>query len=344
MLNAKFKMNSILNLFKKNLAPLPQYLNLLPSYLCNARCRICNIWQHNPETQQRKSDEISIPEYRALFQDPWLKELRHVSISGGEPFIYPELVDLIQLIPNSVVVTIATNATVPMSTINPLLPELANRDNLYLQISIDGTESTHNLLRGLPNAYQTAIELIAAAIKYSIPFYFSMVITTLNHTELESVYQLAKQYDSFVQFNPIHPGDYYSNPELKSLSNWTDQKIEIVATQLHQIIPDLQARHRIAPEETEFYTQIPEYLKSGRIQVPECYAGRIAVYLDPYGSIFPCPVFWKEMGNIKKKNPIEVWNSNQANHVRATIAKLGCGSCWHICQMPLNLRLSGKSK
>jgi MoaA/NifB/PqqE/SkfB family radical SAM enzyme len=334
----------MLNLLKKNTAPLPQYLNLLPSYLCNARCQICNIWQKNPETQERKSEELTIQEYQALFQDPWLRDLLHVSISGGEPFIYPQLVELIQLIPNSVVVTIATNATVPIAAITPGLAELAKRNNLYLQISIDGLESTHNLLRGISTAYQTAIELIAAAQRYSIPFYFSMVITTLNHSELEQVYQLAKQYDSFVQFNPIHPGDYYSNPELRLLSDWTEPKIAIVADQLNRIIPDLQSRNKIAPEEKEFYHRIPEYLRTGKVAVPECYAGRIAVYLDPYGSIFPCPVYWKEMGNIKQADPIKVWNSEQANQVRAAIAKLGCGSCWHICQQPLNLRFKGKSQ
>jgi MoaA/NifB/PqqE/SkfB family radical SAM enzyme len=328
------------NLLKKPAAPLPQYLNLLPSYLCNARCQICNIWQKNPETQLRKSEELTIPEYRTLFHDPWLKDLRHVSISGGEPFLYPQLVDLIQLIPKSAVITIATNATVPMTAINPWLPELAKRDNFYLQISLDGSESTHNLLRGIPTAYQTALELIAAVQRFSIPFYFSMVITTLNYSELEQVYLIAKQYNTFVQFNPIHPGDYYSNPELRSLSDWTEPKITTVADQLHRIIPDLIARNKIASEEIEFYKRIPDYLRSGKIVVPDCFAGRIAVYLDPYGSIFPCPVYWKEMGNVKTGNPIDVWNSHQAEQVRHEIANLECWSCWHICQMPLNLRLN----
>lgn len=322
---------------------LPQYLNLLPSYLCNARCQICNIWQKNPETQLRKSEELTIPVYRTLFQDPWLQDLRHVSISGGEPFLYQPLLELVHIIPPSVVITIATNATVPMTTIKPLLPVLAKRDNLYLQISLDGSESTHNLLRGIPTAYQTALALIAAAQQYSLPFYFSMVITTLNYSEIENVYLLAKQYNTFVQFNPIHPGDYYSNPELQSLSDWTETKISIVAEQLNRIIPNLIARNKVVSEEIEFYQQIPNYLKTGKIAVPECYAGRIAVYLDPYGSIFPCPVYWKEMGNIKNQKPMDVWNAKQANQVRQEIARLNCGSCWHICQVPLNLRLN-KSK
>jgi MoaA/NifB/PqqE/SkfB family radical SAM enzyme len=330
----------MLNLFKKNSVPLPQYLNLLPSYLCNARCLICNIWQNNPETQQRKSEEMTIPEYRTLFYDSWLHDLRHVSISGGEPFLYPQLTELIKIIPASVVVTIATNATVPIATIKSWLPELAQRGNLHLQISLDGSESTHNLLRGIPTAYQTALELIAAAQQVSLPYYFSMVITALNYSELEQVYHLAKQYDTIVQFNPIHPGDYYSNPELRSLSDWTEPKIIAVADQLHRIIPDLIARNKIGKEEIEFYTLIPDYLRTGKIAVAECYAGRIAVYLDPYGSIFPCPVYWKQMGNIKSRNPIEVWNSDLANQVRLEIAKLGCGGCWHICQMPLNLWLN----
>ncbi|MDI6782759.1 MAG: radical SAM protein [bacterium] len=336
---------------------LPQYLNLLPSYLCNARCQICNIWQKNPETQRRKSDELTIPFYRELFNSPWLKELRHISISGGEPFLYPQLVELIQLIPTSVVVTIATNAAVPMLLIHPFLPQLANRDKLYLQISIDGAEQSHNQLRGIPIAYQTALELIIAAQNYSIPFYFSMVINTVNYAELDAVYSLAKKYDTFVQFNPIHPGDYYQNPELKELTNWTQLQILQVEEQLERIIPDsrlrgndprggndvIPAKAGITPEEIAFYQQIPNYLRHQKIEVPECYAGRIAIYLDPYGSIFPCPVYWKEMGNIKEQNPLTVWNSAPAERVRQEIAKLGCGGCWHICQIPLNLWLS-KSK
>jgi MoaA/NifB/PqqE/SkfB family radical SAM enzyme len=344
---------------------LPQYLNLLPTYLCNARCQICNIWQQNPESQSRKSEEMTLEFYARLFADPWLAELRHISISGGEPFLYPQLVELVKLIPKHVVVTIATNASVPLLVVRPMLSELAFRAQFHIQISLDGTESVHNQLRGLPTAYQTAMELVTALKQQHIPYYFSMVINTRNYAELDAVYKLAKQNDTFVQFNPIHSGDYYLMPELKELTNWTEEQIAVVEQQLEKIIPDLVTRNKITSEEIEFYQQIPDYLRHGskkpkdegrgtkeenssfflaqrssfiRQSFPECYAGRLAIYLDPYGSIFPCPVFWKEFGNIKSGNPLDVWNSAQAEQVRQEIAKFGCGGCWHICQIPLNIR------
>ncbi|MCX7919263.1 MAG: radical SAM protein [bacterium] len=333
----------MLNFFKKNKITLPQYLNLLPSYYCNARCVICNIWQKNPQTLQRKSEELSIEFYNRLFADPWLREIKHITISGGEPFLYPQLVELVKLIPNHIVVAIATNATVPLSIVTPKLYEFVHRDKLYLQISLDGSESVHNQLRGLPNAYQTAMEYIALLKQLSIRFYFSTVINTKNYAELEQIYLLAKQFDTFVQFNPIHPGDYYHHPKLTELSNWSEPQIQCIEEQLNRIVPDLIQREKIYPDEIRFYRQLPNYLRSKNIDYPKCYAGSIAFYLDPYGSIYPCPVFWREMGNIKTDNPIKVWKSGQAEKVRREIARFTCGKCWHICQMPLNLWLREQS-
>ena len=68
---------------------LPLNLTLSPSPKCNSRCLTCNIWM-------KREDELTIEEW-----DRVLASLGHspywFTISGGEPLMYPHVVELAQL-------------------------------------------------------------------------------------------------------------------------------------------------------------------------------------------------------------------------------------------------------
>src|SRR4051794_39589508 len=65
---------------------LPLNLTLSPSPRCNSRCVTCNIWK-------KREDELTIEEW-----DKTLASLGRapfwITISGGEPFMYPHVVEL----------------------------------------------------------------------------------------------------------------------------------------------------------------------------------------------------------------------------------------------------------
>ena len=66
-----------------------------------------------------------------------------------------------------------------------------------------------------------------------------------------------------------------------------------------------------------------------------CEAGSINFFIDPYGDVYPCngmeEKYWKgTMGNIREtKDFMELWNSEQAERVRANVRKCP-KNCWMV--------------
>src|SRR5438309_5680700 len=69
---------------------LPINLTLSPSPRCNSRCLTCNIWM-------KREDELTLTEWEAV-----LRSLGRTpfwfTVSGGEPFMYKEIVRLCQAV------------------------------------------------------------------------------------------------------------------------------------------------------------------------------------------------------------------------------------------------------
>ena len=83
---------------------LPLNITLSPSPKCNSRCLTCNIWM-------KREDELTIEEW-----DRVLASLGNApywfTISGGEPLMYPHVVELAQLVyrhNNPGIINIPTN-------------------------------------------------------------------------------------------------------------------------------------------------------------------------------------------------------------------------------------------
>ena len=89
------------------------YLSFLITWNCNSRCNMCNIWKKDNNTKQ----EIDIKKISNLFSDPYLKNLKEVVISGGEPFLREDLLKILKIINKY------SNASIGITT-NGLIPDI----------------------------------------------------------------------------------------------------------------------------------------------------------------------------------------------------------------------------
>lgn len=91
----------------------------------------------------------------------------NILITGGEPFLHKEFVDIIKLIcGKSKILTVTSNGTY-----NNYLRELRTYDNLFFQISLDGDKEKHNQIRGnraFERTWETLITMEELGIKYSV--------------------------------------------------------------------------------------------------------------------------------------------------------------------------------
>ena len=157
----------------------PFVLMLEPTHLCNLACEGCGkirefestIRDMLPlETCLRAVEECGAP---------------IVSICGGEPTIYPHLGDLVtELIRRKKFVYLCTNAI----KLDRWLSQWRPGPYLTINVSMDGLEPTHDLIRSRKGLYQIDIRMIKLA--KSLGFRVVTNTTIYKETKIEEIEQL----------------------------------------------------------------------------------------------------------------------------------------------------------
>jgi len=127
-------------------------IHLHPTRLCNLACLHC--YSESGPKEKAAVDFETLE--RAL---PLLKAegYEQISLSGGEPLVYPSLLPLIDYAhANGFRVTMITNGLFPAKRIDDVVSRLDG-----IAISFDGLAETHNRLRGRADAFERSCTTLA---------------------------------------------------------------------------------------------------------------------------------------------------------------------------------------
>ena len=174
---------------------------------CNLKCRHCYDWK-NPTVTLTFEQELMVIDNFTTF----LKKMEmdgEISFTGGEPLLYarlPELIDYAKSQDVFIKPYVLTNGTVPPTD---KILECLIRNQAGVQISIDGTETIHDEIRGAGN-YRKAImgigKFLAAGLKVSVHY----VIMRRNARDIpdfiDAVEGLGIKRVNFSCLVPIGPG------------------------------------------------------------------------------------------------------------------------------------------
>lgn len=132
----------------------PLVLMLEPTHLCNLACSGCGRIREYADTI---NSMLSLDEcLRSVDECP----APIVTITGGEPFLYPEISQLVSaILARGKHIQLCSNALL----LEEFLPELPRHPNLTLNIHLDGLESTHDRILEHKGAFKAAIAAITAA-------------------------------------------------------------------------------------------------------------------------------------------------------------------------------------
>lgn len=70
----------------------PTCVEIMVTGRCNAKCKICNMWQYN------STDTMSLKDLQKLFSSDVLSNTRTVIVGGGEPFLRGDVVEICEAI------------------------------------------------------------------------------------------------------------------------------------------------------------------------------------------------------------------------------------------------------
>lgn len=138
---------------------LPHHLTFFVTNKCNLKCAHCfYISELNNNKEEMSLDQIK---RLAISMDG---KIHQVVLTGGEPFLRKEFVDICSVLEEYAGVqsaTIMTNGSMP-ERIEHDISEIINRTSMSLsfQISIDGPLSVHDVNRGKKGAFNNAIQTI----------------------------------------------------------------------------------------------------------------------------------------------------------------------------------------
>lgn len=131
---------------------------------CNLRCKHCYMDSLNNSTTFLPKNIVN----RTLKEIDDIEELgvKSVLLSGGEPFLYPYLSEILNSLPlnRRYEVRIITNGTM----INETEVALLKQCNASLQVSIDGPPEFHDEFRGMKGAFEKTSSGIERAVNKGV--------------------------------------------------------------------------------------------------------------------------------------------------------------------------------
>ncbi len=101
-------------------------------------------------TQDLKQ-EMGLADWKRLVDELADHHIPSVLLRGGEPFLYPGIIELLEYIHNKgLFISIDTNGTM----IKKYADDIARIGNIHLTISLDGPEAAHDRVRGIKGTFQ----------------------------------------------------------------------------------------------------------------------------------------------------------------------------------------------
>lgn len=161
---------------------------------CNLNCIHCG----SPAEDARHEDELTADEVAGAFDqiaaDFDMRRFQHINITGGEPFVRSDLVEVLRRISRTSCyrnIDIQTNGIV-LADHPELLPELGQYGVTGLGISIDGLEATHDAFRQKPGSFTKAVKAARLAVEAGYSVTVGVVAHARNVDEIPALFKFVK--------------------------------------------------------------------------------------------------------------------------------------------------------
>lgn len=286
---------------------------VIVTYRCNARCTMCNRYK----APSKPDEEISIETIKKL------PKMYFTNITGGEPFIREDLPDIVrELYKKSDRIVISTNGFFTDRIIK-LCEEFPN---VGIRISIEGLEETNNKIRGLDDGFNKGYSTLKKLVELKHPDVgFGMTVQDANAKDLVPLYDLSNELNMEFATASLHNSFYFVEAK-----NIIKDRL-MVAKEFEKLINKLlESKSPKKWFRAYFNHGLINYIFGQKRLLP-CDMAFDTFFIDPYGDVMPCNGTKEKevMGNLNNQSWDELWNSEQANKVRAKVRHCD-RQCWMI--------------
>ena len=132
----------------------PQTVSFTITNSCNLRCKMCGQWSEEGYIKKKRGvlqQTLGLTDWKRLVDEVAAHHIPSVIIRGGEPFMYPGIIELLEYINfKGLIASIDTNGTL----LTTYASDLLRIGKIHITISVDGPEQIHNGVRGIPGCFK----------------------------------------------------------------------------------------------------------------------------------------------------------------------------------------------
>jgi MoaA/NifB/PqqE/SkfB family radical SAM enzyme len=317
---------------------------------CNARCPHCFI-DFDDEVSQRS--QMSMEEIDRLAQHLG-PSLVNVNLTGGEPFLRRDMVDIARCYFSHTAIEsifVTTNGTFPNRILNftrTLLSDFPER-KLIFSLSIDDFPQEHNATRRVKNLYENALASyrgVHALGEKNAMANIAITVSQTNHASALELYDhlVDREGVRTVTATIVRDEGVYRIPQ--------DKKAAILDTYARltdRIIRDLERgklegyntdtfQGRLMNQKNKIMYRVIRQTYLNPHFVSYCYAGSLFGIIGADGTVYPCEVLDRPLGNLRDYDFdfLKLWNDRVTREARSWIKDTKC-HCTYECAWSFNI-------
>lgn len=323
-------------LYRLGLAPCPKPFVITFSITnkCNSKCKTCNIWCGN-SSQEFRADELDLDELERSFRT--MPQFYYFNISGGEPFLRKDIVEIIKLAVKYLkpkVIHIPTNCLlgeIVVQKTREILECIPENIEFTIKPSFDGIGEEHDSIRGVPGNFEllmrTYYELKNLKAKHkNLTVGLGTIISKHNVQKIKEITKYADLLDPDTYINEIaeNRSELLNCEEeiTPGIDEYRSAVIYFKKKSKKSFLSKIIQAFRIV------YYDLTLQIITKKTQVIPCYSGVLNIHMTPSGYIWPCSIlgYSQIMGNLRDYdyNFSALWKSEPASKVRKYIKDKNC--------------------
>lgn len=288
---------------------------LIVTYRCNAKCYMCNTWQHPSKKEE---------EYGPELVDKLPEGLDFINITGGEPFLRKDIDEIVEKALKKTKRLVISSNGYFTDRIVKLFKRFGNR--VGIRISIEGLPAANDELRGIKNGFDHGLRTLTTLHGMGIKdIGFGMTVSDRNADDMIELYRLANAMGLEFATATTHNSFYFHTSD----NHYEDK--EKIAKTFENIAVELLKTNKPKNWFRAYFNMGLARKARGQKRALPCEVGTDMFFVDPAGNVMPCngsdqPMV---MGNLHEQDFDSIWNSKQAEKVRQLVKNCN-KQCWMI--------------
>lgn len=307
---------------------LPLVLQLPITNRCNLLCKMCNVPRISKE-------DITLDEFKKALSDKLFSEIISVGVNGGEPFLLSNIEEYIRVIlnlPKIKSINIISNGILTERILEKL--EIINKEckskgvRVGVTFSLDGYRDVHNMIRGVPNAFDKTVKTIKS-IQADKERYCSSIgiICTVSNYNINSINELL----AFAELNDLPNINFQLAVAHKRLDNYNIvDNFSVITDDYNKMLAKEFFFGQYMKTQKSNYYFIYKFLESDCTKrMIACQWADRDVTLNASGELFYCAVNSKQIGSIKNGSLYNAFFDKHNIEYRKKLVCESCNKCIH---------------